>query len=96
MVACIWRIWAAAATPWAFGKQRMETGFTLENSHDINKVGNLSVNHDVALRAGQSQKILYDAASMRVTNLPDVNQWLTREYRAGWQPWSAAEAAAAI
>jgi predicted dehydrogenase len=50
----------------------------------------------VALRAGQSQKILYDASSMRVTNMPDVNQWLTREYRAGWQPWSAAEAAAAI
>jgi predicted dehydrogenase len=49
----------------------------------------------VALRAGQSQKILYDAASMKVTNLPDVNQWLTREYRAGWQPWSAAEASAA-
>jgi predicted dehydrogenase len=50
----------------------------------------------VALRAGQSQKILYDGPSMRVTNLPDANQWLTREYRAGWQPWSAAEAQAAI
>ena len=50
----------------------------------------------VALRAGQSQKILYDGAAMRVTNLPDVNQWLTREYRPGWQPWSASEAAAAI
>lgn len=48
----------------------------------------------VALRAGQSQKILYDGAAMRVTNLPDVNRWLTREYRQGWQPWSAAEAAA--
>ena len=50
----------------------------------------------VALRAGQSQKILYDGAAMRVTNMPDVNQWLTREYRAGWQPWSSAEASAAI
>ncbi|MEP6733550.1 MAG: Gfo/Idh/MocA family oxidoreductase [bacterium] len=49
----------------------------------------------VALRAGQSQKILYDGAGMRITNLPDVNQWLTREYRSGWQPWSAAEASAA-
>ena len=50
----------------------------------------------VALRAGQSQRILYDGAQMRVTNNADANQWLTREYRAGWQPWSAAEASAAI
>ena len=50
----------------------------------------------VALRAGQSKKILYDGAAMKVTNLPDVNQWLTREYRAGWQPWSSSEASAAI
>ena len=50
----------------------------------------------VALRAGQSQKIQYDGAAMRVTNMPDVNRWLTREYRQGWQPWSANEAAAAI
>ena len=50
----------------------------------------------VALRAGQSNKILYDGAGMRVTNNNDANQWLTREYRSGWQPWSAAEAAAAI
>ncbi|MES2177220.1 MAG: Gfo/Idh/MocA family oxidoreductase [Gemmatimonadota bacterium] len=50
----------------------------------------------VALRAGQSKKILYDGAQMRVTNIADANQWLTREYRAGWQPWSSAEASAAI
>ncbi|MEP6989498.1 MAG: Gfo/Idh/MocA family oxidoreductase [bacterium] len=50
----------------------------------------------VALRAGQAKKIEYDGAAMRVTNLPDVNQWLMREYRQGWQPWSSAEAAAAI
>jgi len=45
----------------------------------------------VALRAGQSRKILYDGARMQVTNAPDVNRWLTREYRQGWQPWSASE-----
>ena len=38
----------------------------------------------VALRAGQGRKILYDGARMQVTNLPDANQYLTREYRAGW------------
>jgi len=38
----------------------------------------------VALRAGQGKKILYDAEKMRITNVPDANQYLTREYRAGW------------
>ena len=50
----------------------------------------------VALRTGQSQKILYDGAQMRVTNIAEANQWLSREYRAGWQPWSSSEASAAI
>jgi hypothetical protein len=50
----------------------------------------------VALRAGQAKRILYDGAQMRITNDEAANQWLTREYRAGWQPWSASEAAAAI
>jgi predicted dehydrogenase len=45
----------------------------------------------VALRAGQSRKILYDGAKMQVTNAPEVNRYLTREYRQGWQPWSASE-----
>jgi hypothetical protein len=38
----------------------------------------------VALRAGQGRKILYDGDKMLVTNIPDANQYLTREYRAGW------------
>lgn len=38
----------------------------------------------VALRAGQGKRILYDGPRMQVTNVPDANQWLTREYRAGW------------
>ena len=38
----------------------------------------------VALRAGQGKKILYDAAAMSITNVPDANQYLTRSYRAGW------------
>ena len=36
----------------------------------------------VALRAGR--KIEYDAANMRVVNVPDANQYLAREPRAGW------------
>ena len=38
----------------------------------------------VALRAGQGRKILYDGAGMTVTNAPEANAFLTREYRAGW------------
>jgi predicted dehydrogenase len=37
-----------------------------------------------ALRAGQGKKIIYDAANMRITNDANANQYLTREYRAGW------------
>jgi len=36
----------------------------------------------VALRAGG--RIEYDADNMRITNKPDANQFLSREYRKGW------------
>ena len=38
----------------------------------------------VALRTGQGRKILYDGEQMLVTNIREANQYLTREYRAGW------------
>ena len=38
----------------------------------------------VALRAGQGVKIVYDGAQGLITNIPKANQYLTREYRAGW------------
>ena len=38
----------------------------------------------VALRAGEGRKVFYDAANMRITNIPEANRLLTREYRAGW------------
>src|SRR5262249_49929398 len=38
----------------------------------------------VALRAGQGRKILYDGEKMQVTNVPEANQYLSRDYRAGW------------
>ncbi|GAC1671467.1 MAG: Gfo/Idh/MocA family oxidoreductase [Steroidobacteraceae bacterium] len=37
-----------------------------------------------ALRAGAGKKILYDGERGRITNITDANQYLTREYRAGW------------
>lgn len=38
----------------------------------------------VALRTGQGRKILYDGPNMRITNIPEANQLLHREYRSGW------------
>lgn len=37
----------------------------------------------VALRAGR--KVEYDSANMKITNIPEANQYLTREYRKGWE-----------
>jgi hypothetical protein len=38
----------------------------------------------VALRVGQGRKILYDGVNGRITNVPQANFLLTRDYRAGW------------
>jgi hypothetical protein len=37
---------------------------------------------NVAMRAGQ--EIQWDAANVKVTNIPEANQYLQREYRQGW------------
>jgi hypothetical protein len=35
----------------------------------------------------RSNKLLkYDAANLKITNAPDVNKYLSREYRTGWDP----------
>ena len=36
----------------------------------------------VALRAGR--RISYDGVNMRITNVPQANDYLKREYRQGW------------
>ena len=38
-----------------------------------------------ALRAGQGRKVRYDGASMQFTNAVEANQFLTRQYRKGWE-----------
>jgi hypothetical protein len=38
----------------------------------------------VALRTGQGRKLLYDGDRMEVTNIPEANQYLRRDYRDGW------------
>jgi len=37
-----------------------------------------------ALRTGRLLE--YDAANLKITNVPDANKYLVREYRAGWDP----------
>jgi hypothetical protein len=37
---------------------------------------------NVALRAGQP--VEWDAKRMKITNMPEANQFLGREYRPGW------------
>jgi predicted dehydrogenase len=39
----------------------------------------------VALRTGQGKKLLYDGPNMKVTNIAEANQYLTRAYRKGWE-----------
>ena len=65
--------WADAAK----GKAEATTPF--EYAARLTEVMLLGV---VALRAGG--KIHYDAAKMRITNLPNANDLLSREYRRGW------------
>lgn len=37
----------------------------------------------IALRA--RKRVVYDATAMKITNVPEANQYLTREYRKGWE-----------
>ncbi len=39
---------------------------------------------NLAIRAGGGKKLLWDGPNMKVTNYPEVNQYVRREYRAGW------------
>jgi predicted dehydrogenase len=41
-------------------------------------VGNL------AMRAGVGKKVEWDGAAMKCTNMPELNQYVKREYRKGW------------
>ena len=51
------------------------------NAWPISEAVNL---YAVALRTGR--KLQYDPEGMKITNLPDANRYLAREYRKGWEP----------
>jgi hypothetical protein len=50
------------------------------NAWPISEAVNL---YSVALRA--RRRLLYDAASMKITNAPEANKYLSRQYRKGWE-----------
>jgi predicted dehydrogenase len=60
-------------------KRKTEASCPFEYAARLTEVMLLGI---VALRAGG--KISYDSANMRVTNLPQANDYLRREYRQGW------------
>jgi len=53
------------------------------NAGPITEAVNL---YAVALRTGR--RLAYDAANMKITNVPEANKYLSRQYRKGWEPES--------
>jgi predicted dehydrogenase len=39
---------------------------------------------NLAMHAGAGKKVLWDGPNMKVTNIPELNAWVKREYRKGW------------
>ena len=40
---------------------------------------------NLAMHAGAGKKVMWDGPNMKVTNLPELNAWVKRPYREGWQ-----------
>ena len=38
----------------------------------------------ISLRLG-GRRLLWDSAAAKITNIPEANRFLTREYRPGWE-----------
>jgi hypothetical protein len=69
------RQWIAACK----GDSKQSPGSFL-NAWPISEAVNL---YAVALRT--RRRLLYDAAGMKITNLPEANKYLSRQYRKGWE-----------
>ena len=44
-----------------------------------------SILANLAMHAGVGNKVMWDGPGMKVTNLPELNVWVQRDYRKGWQ-----------
>jgi hypothetical protein len=74
-VAPSFRQWMAATR----GGEASPASFT--NAWPITEAVNL---YAVALRTGR--KLVWDGENRKITNLPEANKYLAREYRQGWDP----------
>jgi hypothetical protein len=63
----------------AFRENKQSPGSFL-NATAVSETINLGA---VALRAGK--KVIYDADKMEITNIPEANKFLCRDYRKGWE-----------
>jgi hypothetical protein len=61
-------------------RNKKESPGSFLRAHAVTETINLAA---IALRAGQ--RVDYDAKTMKITNLPEANKYLTREYRKGWE-----------
>jgi hypothetical protein len=68
--------WVAACR----GEKQQSPGSFL-NAGPLSEAVNL---YAAALRTGR--RLLYDASTATVTNAPEANQYLSRQYRSGWDP----------
>jgi hypothetical protein len=39
----------------------------------------------LAIKAGVDATVEWDSANLRCTNIPEINRWVQREYRKGWE-----------
>jgi len=39
----------------------------------------------LGMRAGEGKKIEWDAKNLKCTNIPELNQYVKRQYRKGWE-----------
>ncbi len=44
-----------------------------------------SILGNLAQHVGEGKKVEWDGPNMKVTNIPELNQWVKRAYRKGWQ-----------
>ncbi|MBN2476030.1 MAG: Gfo/Idh/MocA family oxidoreductase [Pirellulales bacterium] len=71
---------AAAENPWLQALRGEPSPGSFLNAGSITDAVNLGA---VALRAGR--RVVFDSQKMAITNAPDANRYLYREYRKGWE-----------
>ncbi len=59
-------------------------GKTLSNFGYAGRLTETILVGNLAIRAGEGERIEWDAENMRSTNLPALNRYVKREYRPGW------------